>query len=53
MEATFDRAELTQAAPVAISLPEDDLAFFSALWFWVPAGLGLWAAIIWMVTRAF
>lgn len=53
MDATIDRAELTQAAPVAIPLPEDDLAFFSALWLWVPLGLGLWAAIIWMVTRVF
>jgi len=51
MEATFDRTELTHAAPVANSLPEDDLAFFNALWFWVPAGLALWAAVIWMVTR--
>jgi len=36
------------AAPV---VPEDDLAFFHALWFWIPAGLGLWSAIIWTLLR--
>ncbi len=38
-------------AAVAAPAPEDTLAFFQALWFWIPAGLGLWSAIIWGITR--
>jgi hypothetical protein len=54
METTLERMDMSQySAPAAttISLPEDDLAFFAALWFWIPAGLGLWAAIIWAIFR--
>jgi hypothetical protein len=29
----------------------DDLAFFQALWFWIPAALALWSLLIWAVTR--
>ena len=36
------------AAPAAA---RDDLAFFQALWFWIPAALALWSALIWGLTR--
>ncbi|HQY30108.1 MAG TPA: hypothetical protein PK691_02420 [Thermomicrobiales bacterium] len=54
MDVSIDHTDLSQyAAPpaVAVPLPEDDLAFFTALWFWIPASLGLWAAIVWLVIR--
>jgi hypothetical protein len=36
---------------VAQAIPDDQLAFFYALWFWIPAGLAMWSAIVWMVLR--
>jgi hypothetical protein len=39
------------SASVAVPAPEDSLAFFQALWFWIPAGLGLWSALIWTILR--
>ena len=55
---TMDRAlsasDISQSgarAVVAPSLPEDDLAFFQALWFWIPAALVVWSAIVWTVFR--
>ena len=40
-------------APVAATstAPQDDLAFFQALWFWIPTALLVWSAIIWTVLR--
>jgi hypothetical protein len=39
------------AAVAAPATPEDDLAFFQALWFWVPTALLVWSAIIWAILR--
>ena len=39
-------------AAVAVQAPvHDDLAFFQALWFWIPAALALWSLLIWAVTQ--
>jgi len=46
-----EMARISAAKAIAVTMPEDDLTFFQALWFWVPAGLGLWAFIVWTVTR--
>jgi hypothetical protein len=54
VESTISARDVNQAPSthaVAIPVPEDSLAFFQALWFWIPAALGLWAAIIWGITR--
>jgi hypothetical protein len=53
MDSAIDRSEIARVSTVkaiAVTLPEDDFALVPALWFWVPAGLGLWALIIWTVT---
>jgi hypothetical protein len=53
MDSAVDRSEIARISTVkaiAVTLPEDDFALVPALWFWVPAGLGLWALIIWTVT---
>jgi hypothetical protein len=42
------------SAPTALAVQapvHDDLAFFQALWFWIPAALALWSLLIWAVTR--
>lgn len=45
--------KLQSPATVAVQRPtEDDLAFFQALWFWIPAALALWSVLIWGVTQA-
>jgi hypothetical protein len=37
---------------VAVQAPvHDDLAFFQALWFWIPAALALWSLLIWAVAQ--
>jgi len=54
MDSAVDQSEMARisaAKAIAVTMPEDDLAFFQALWLWVPAGLGLWALIIWTITR--
>lgn len=54
IERTVTQTDLTRvstAKAIAVTMPDDDLTFFSALWLWVPIGLMLWAAIIWTVTR--
>lgn len=54
IERTVTQTDLTRvstAKAIAVTMPDDDLTFFSALWLWVPVGLMLWAAIIWTVTR--
>jgi hypothetical protein len=48
IKATDIRHHAAVAAPVT---PEDDLAFFQALWFWIPVALLTWSAIIWTVLR--
>src|SRR5690348_16652070 len=47
-------SDLSRSSAIAVAMPttpEDDLAFFHALWFWIPAGLGLWAALIYTLMR--
>ena len=54
MDNALSASELTVSsarAMVAQAIPDDQLAFFYALWFWVPAGLAMWSAIVWMVLR--
>jgi hypothetical protein len=52
VDTVMNVSDLTQPSTTAIAFaPEDDLAFFHALWFWIPAGLGLWAAMIWTLMR--
>jgi hypothetical protein len=37
---------------VAVQAPvHDDLAFFQALWFWIPVALALWSLLIWAVAQ--
>jgi hypothetical protein len=44
--------QLSSAKAVAVQAPgQDDLAFFQALWFWIPAALALWSVLIWGLTR--
>ena len=44
--------QLSSAKAVAVQAPaRDDLAFFQALWFWIPAALALWSVLIWGITR--
>ena len=43
---------IPSATAVAAQTPaQDDLAFFRALWLWIPVALVLWSLIIWGVTR--
>ena len=43
---------IPSATAVAAQRPaQDDLAFFRALWLWIPVALVLWSLIIWGVTR--
>ena len=52
VDTVMNASNLNQPSTVAVAVaPQDDLAFFHALWFWIPAGLGLWAAIIWTLMR--
>ncbi len=54
MENTISVSDMSQqrgAKAVAAPVAEDSLAFFQALWFWIPASLGVWSAIIWAITR--
>ena len=54
MDTAINASEIARRSPRAVAVPvsiEDDLAFFHALWFWIPAGLGLWSAIIWALFR--
>lgn len=52
MDSTVNVSDIRHAPAAATSAaPQDDLAFFQALWFWIPVGLLLWSAIIWTVLR--
>ena len=55
MDNAATASELNQipaTTAVAVQVPVlDDLAFFQALWFWIPAALALWSLLIWAVTR--
>ena len=54
MDNALSASELTvssASAMVAQAIPDDQLAFFYALWFWIPASLAMWSAIVWMVLR--
>jgi hypothetical protein len=54
VDTVMNASDLNRSSAVAAAMPttpEDDLAFFHALWFWIPAGLGLWAAFIWTLMR--
>ena len=54
MDSAVTASELNQFSSVARAAQapaEDDLAFFQALWIWIPAALALWSALIWGVTR--
>jgi hypothetical protein len=54
VENTISVSDMSQqrgAKAVAAPVAEDSLAFFQALWFWIPASLGVWSAIIWAITR--
>jgi hypothetical protein len=54
VDTVMNASDLTQPSTIAVAVPvspEDDLAFFHALWFWIPAGLALWAALIWTLMR--
>lgn len=56
VDSTISANDLANAQPakaVAVAAHEDSLAFFQALWFWIPTALGLWAGIIWAITRIF
>ena len=35
----------------AATLPVEYLAFYRALWFWIPSALALWSTIVWTVLR--
>jgi hypothetical protein len=48
----FELNRIASPSAVAAQVPaDDDLAFFQALWFWIPAVLALWSVLIWGVTR--
>jgi hypothetical protein len=50
MDTVINASDYAHRSSVSVAIPaptEDHLAFFQALWFWIPAGLGLWAALIW------
>ncbi len=54
MESALTASEMNKfPAAVAAAQPaaEDDLAFFRALWLWIPAALALWSVLIWGVIR--
>jgi len=52
LESAINPSDIRQRAAVAAPVtPEDHLAFFQALWFWIPTALLLWSAIIWTVMR--
>lgn len=54
MDIVMNPTEIAQHSHVAAAIPYepgDDLAFFHALWFWIPAALGVWSAIVWTVLR--
>jgi hypothetical protein len=50
MDTVINASDYAHRSSVSVAVPvptEDHLAFFQALWFWIPAGLGLWSALIW------
>jgi hypothetical protein len=50
MDTVINASDYAHRSGVSVAIPaptEDHLAFFQALWFWIPAGLGLWSALIW------
>jgi hypothetical protein len=54
MDTTLTASEIKQfqTAAVAAQAPaQDDLAFFQALWFGIPAALALWSVLIWGIAR--
>ena len=54
MDTVINASDYAHRSSVSIAVPvptEDHLAFFQALWFWIPAGLGLWSALIWALMR--
>jgi hypothetical protein len=47
-----EMSQISATTAVAVQGPvHDDLAFFQALWFWIPAALALWSLLIWAVAR--
>ena len=54
MDTVINASDYAHRSGVSVAIPvptEDHLAFFQALWFWIPAGLGLWSALIWALMR--
>ena len=54
MDTTLTASEMKQfqtAAMAAQTPAQDDLAFFQALWFWIPASLAHWSVLIWGIAR--
>ena len=54
MDRALSAAELSRPVARAIaatSVSEAEIAFIRALWFWIPAALTLWSALVWTLIR--
>jgi hypothetical protein len=54
MDTVINASDYAHHSSVSVAIPaptEDYLAFFQALWFWIPVGLGLWSVLIWALLR--